>query len=173
MKPVRHRPPGVVGVYLAGRYTRREELAEHAAWLRHVGLDVTSRWLDGHHQLHPASGEPLGEDDEQVFEGEDDNEERRQLHATFAGEDLADVESADILVAFTELPRSGASRGGRHVELGMALAWGKRVLVVGPRENVFCSLPRVEHFGFWTDAAAELAASAVRQQAALLQRADA
>ncbi len=36
---------------------------------------------------------------------------------------------------------SGYSRGGRHVEAGYALAKGKYLVLVGPRENVFYSLP--------------------------------
>jgi len=32
------------------------------------------------------------------------------------------------------------SRGGKFVELGMAIAWDKRIVICGPEENVFCSL---------------------------------
>ena len=45
----------------------------------------------------------------------------------FALEDYADVSAADIVVSFTEAPGSGAARGGRHVEFGLALAWDKTV----------------------------------------------
>ena len=39
-----------------------------------------------------------------------------------------------MLIAFSEEPRAlNASRGGRHVEFGIALALGKKVAVVGPR----------------------------------------
>ena len=31
----------------------------------------------------------------------------------------------------------------------MALAWGKRVIAVGPAENVFCHLPQLEVVGSW------------------------
>ena len=50
-----------------------------------------------------------------------------------------------------------AARGGRHVEFGMGWAWGKRLIVVGPRENVFHLLPTVEQFDSWPDALAALA----------------
>ena len=40
--------------------------------------------------------------------------------------------------------RSG--RGGRHVEFGLAIAWGKPVYLVGERENVFHWLPQVRVF---------------------------
>ena len=39
-----------------------------------------------------------------------------------------------------------SARGGRHVEFGLALAAGKRLCIVGPRENIFHFLPRVEVF---------------------------
>ena len=62
-----------------------------------------------------------------------------------------------MLIAFSEEPRAGgASRGGRHVEFGLALAWGKGVVVVGPRENVFHTLPQVEHFWRWPEALSAL-----------------
>ena len=71
-----------------------------------------------------------------------------------AAEDLEDVLRADCLVSFTEEPAAGvawAARGGRHVEFGIALAMGKRLCVVGPRENIFHHLPRVEVFRSLTE----------------------
>ena len=56
--------------------------------------------------------------------------------------DQEDVLAADALVCFTEPPGDGGS-GGRHVELGMALALGRRVIVVGRREHIFHHLPEV------------------------------
>lgn len=63
-----------------------------------------------------------------------------------------DLLTADCVVSFTEAPRSSNSRGGRHVEHGMAVALGKRIVVVGHRENVFHCLPEVEFFQAWQDA---------------------
>ncbi len=40
-------------------------------------------------------------------------------------------------------------RGGRNVELGIALGMMKRVLVCGPRENLFCWLDDVRQFDDW------------------------
>lgn len=115
-------------VYLAGRYSRREELVRVADDLQSAGHYVTSRWLHGGHQI---SDEGL-------------NAERdEELRTRFAVEDWEDLESADALIAFTEAPRSSTTRGGRHVEFGAALAMGKLCLIVGPRENVFYGLPQV------------------------------
>lgn len=115
-------------IYLAGRYGRRQELRGYAEWLKSFGSEVTSRWLYSDHEM----------DDD----APDDDESRR-----FAREDYEDVMSADWLVAFTESPGEvpGRGRGGRHVELGLALASHHRVFVVGHRENVFCHLPEIIH----------------------------
>jgi hypothetical protein len=62
------------------------------------------------------------------------------------------VNGADVVINFTEPPRSKANRGGRHVEYGIALAKGLRVIVVGYRENIFHWLPMVEFCETWEDA---------------------
>ena len=134
-------------IYLAARYSRREELLGVRDVLEAFGHEVTSRWLNGSHQLDNA-GIPITDEGERRFEAGDP--EVDHLRAHFAAEDMVDVITAETLVAFTEEPRSGNSRGGRHVELGMALATGKRVVVVGPRENVFCWLPQVEWYPDWS-----------------------
>lgn len=124
-----------IKVYLAARYSRREELNGYAAQLRELGCVVTSRWLDGDHQVDDRGLSTEAEASERV---------------RFACEDWSDLEDADWCISFTESPRSANSRGGRHVEFGAALALGKRCVVVGPRENVFHCIPQVEVFPDWT-----------------------
>jgi hypothetical protein len=68
--------------------------------------------------------------------------------------DLEDLELAGVLVAFTEAPRAmveHGGRGGRHVELGYALSRGKKILLVGPRENVFHYLPGIAAYATWAE----------------------
>jgi hypothetical protein len=143
----------VTTYYLAARYTRRLELCGYRAELQALGIDVPARWLDGSHQLD-NQGRPLGETGELLFEiGSPEADSHRRK---FAQDDYDDVLAADRLIAFTEQPRSGNSRGGRHVELGIALGRGVPVAVVGPRENVFCWLPQVEHYEKWSDFIAAL-----------------
>lgn len=134
-------------IYLAARYSRREELCGYRDLLDREGMFVTSRWLDGDHQISDT-GAPIGDNGTALIEGDDGSTSARAvaLRAKFAAEDLADVMGCDLLIAFTEPPRSNASRGGRHVELGLALGRKKVVFVVGPRENIFCWLPEVEQF---------------------------
>jgi len=131
--------------YLAGRYDRREELKGYADELRALGHTVTSRWLlYGTHVLASDSkyylddGVPLA-------------------MSFFAQEDYEDIKASDALVFFSEPlffsepPDTASKRGGRHVEFGMALAWGKRLVIIGPRENVFHCLPQVERYRTWQE----------------------
>jgi hypothetical protein len=132
-------------VYFAARYTRREELNRYRVELEALGIEVTSRWL----AMEPRSG----------FEYS--NEEWRDLALV----DQEDVLAADMLVCFAEEPGEGGN-GGRHVELGMALALGRDVVVVGRREHIFHRLPEVTVVQSWQEAlrllAQRLDAAAVR-----------
>ena len=107
-------------IYIAARYDRRFEMLGVAATLSRAGHDVMSSWIAGK------------------------GEETELLSAV---EDLVDLARAECLVAFTEPPERAvpwSARGGRHVEFGVAFATGKRLCLVGPRENIFHHLPRVE-----------------------------
>jgi len=144
-----------VKIYLASRYSRREELCVYRTALESAGHEVTSRWLNGAHQIAP-DGTPLNAEREKQFEDMSDPR-GAALRQSFLQEDMADVARAELVIAFTEQPRAdGGSRGGRHVELGLALAWQKQIFVVGPRENLFCWHPSIEQFNEWETALAEL-----------------
>lgn len=122
-------------LYLAAKYSRREELNGYAADLRELGHIVECRWLSEEHDL------PLGAPAEDGIR--------------FALDDIEDIRKAHGLIAFTEepgKPGAGRNRGGRHVELGIALGSKMPVFVVGWRENVFCYLPEVTFFRTWSDA---------------------
>lgn len=101
-------------VYLAADYARKNEIREVAAKLRALGIEVTSRWLDT-----PDDGIPWSAE---------------------AKVDVEDVQDAHTLVSFTT---GELARGGRHAEFGMAVALGKGLVIVGPREHVFHFLPEV------------------------------
>lgn len=123
-------------VYLAARYGRRLELLEYARQLETCGIEVSSRWI------HVAA-----QSEEEAF--------RHRAPLMRAVDDIEDVATAAVLVLFSERQGEavpGAERGGRHVEFGVALAYGLRCLVVGPRENVFHHLPEVEVFAAWEEA---------------------
>lgn len=122
-------------VYLASRFSRGAELRGYKAELEAQGITVTSRWFMGGHE----------------WEGTDDDALPVEAGARFAQDDLEDIDAADVIVCFTEEPRSGPSRGGRHVKYGYALAKGMTIIIVGPLENVFYCLNRehIYHYATW------------------------
>lgn len=124
-------------IYLAARYSRREELVACRTDLNSLGHTVTSRWLNGNHQVDDAGLSV---------------EAKRSERERFAREDFADVISAEMCISFTETPRTTNSRGGRHVEFGIALGRMLRVWIVGPAENVFHCMDDVRQFESWAQA---------------------
>ena len=81
-------------------------------------------------------------------EGDDEDYDDDFLGEIAMG-DLLAIDQCDTFLLFTEDPGEevpGASRGGRFVEMGYAIAKGKRVCVIGPLENIFCRLQGVEQF---------------------------
>lgn len=117
-------------IYLAGRYGRIDELNGYARALRKMGHTVDCRWLSGAHRAEDA----------QLTE---------ELSEHIATQDLVDIGLSDVLIAFTDPPRSTSSRGGRHVEFGYALAYGISCYRVGPIENVFYT--RVTGYPTWSE----------------------
>ena len=118
-------------IYLAARYSRMEELRGYADELEAAGHIITSRWIRGDNGIPETAAV--------------DMESQR-----FALEDYRDLSAADTVISWTEPPRvESTARGGRHVEFGLALAMGKRLVVVGPRENLFHTMPNVYQFDEW------------------------
>jgi nucleoside 2-deoxyribosyltransferase len=118
-------------IYIAGRFSRRFEFQGYRADVQRAGFTVVSRWID------------LAKENEANA-------------ARCAMDDLEDLRLSDTVIVFGDEPRSTRSRGGRHVEFGYALALGKRMILVGHRENIFASLPAIEFFETWPQALAAL-----------------
>ncbi len=107
-------------IYVAGPASAREELQVYAAAFAQAGHEITSRWLD----VPSGVGAVLDLSDSEV--------------QRLVGRDLADVAIADTLVMF--VPNQDVlfgHTGGRHVEVGFALALEIPVIVVGLPENIF------------------------------------
>jgi hypothetical protein len=107
-------------IHLAAQAGRREEMRRVARRLERAGHTVSSRWIHGRGKGARA--------DNAMYE-------------------LADIVVADCVVLFTESSRSRiplAESTGRHVGFGYALRAGKRIVAVGPLENIFCRLAEVE-----------------------------
>jgi nucleoside 2-deoxyribosyltransferase len=121
-----------VKIYIAGRYSRRDEFREVAKQLIEMGHEVTSRWLD-----------------EEISPDHTMSDLTADYSAKAARHDLDDIDEAAVVLFFAEDVMT--PRGGRHVEFGYALAMGKFIYVIGPRENIFhyssmvYNIPNVEY----------------------------
>lgn len=112
-------------VYLCAAWRRQALMRSYREILRDaLDVEVTSRWLD-------CTGDPVIDPEAQRIA---------------AAMDLADLELADQVIALTETPDVGYMTGGRHVEVGYALALGKTVHVIGAPENVFHFHPLVRQW---------------------------
>lgn len=114
-------------IYLAAQYSRQRELHQYRQELEALGMQVVSRWLDGH------------------------DDKSNKHNSDYAIEDLEDIDRCDVLISFMESRRDYSS-GGRHVEFGYAIAKGLNIIIVGPRENIFCYLPTINQFRKWEEA---------------------
>lgn len=103
-------------VYTAASWAIRDKIRAATRDLTAAGFSPTARWVTGHDKfVNP--------------------------HHFYAREDLEDVDSADLVLVFTEAP---STTGGLHVETGYALAKRKIVVVIGERTNLFQHLPEVQ-----------------------------
>jgi nucleoside 2-deoxyribosyltransferase len=122
-------------IYLAGAWARKQEIKAVADDLNSLGygIYVDSRWLD--EKQIEYGGE----------EGTPDEIRRERAEI-----DISDVEDADMVVRFTDdlsaptVPSSLAT-GARMVEMGVAIALGIPVVVVGGHQPIFDYLPEVTH----------------------------
>ena len=116
-------------VYIAAPNELLEDARLVRTKLKHAGIVVTSRWLNGLESLSDRC----------------------------ATMDLADVDAADVLLLLNPLNWERSGTGGRHVELGYALARQKKILIVGVRSNVFHYLTDVCVVPWGSDLAKECA----------------
>jgi hypothetical protein len=122
-----------MNIHLAAPYDRRWAMLGVASALQRAGHHVTSRWIQG----------GRGGDSPVVP----------------AVEDLIDRARAECLVTFTDAARRNATDatvGDHEVAFGVALALGKRLCLVGPRETIFHHLQSVEAYESVADLIAAL-----------------
>ena len=96
-------------IYIAAPYPVRDDAIKAMLILEAAGHEVTSGWLRAPNEL-----------------GDE-----------WARKDLEDVAAAEVLLALNATEWENAGTGGRHVELGYALALNKRVVLIGNRSNIF------------------------------------
>jgi len=114
-------------IYIASRYSRRDEMRDVAEQMSERGFIVSSTWLQ---EDYPLNMNLDGLTPEQ--------------HAQIAAQDLEDITGSDIMVFFGEDQNNQPPRGGRHCEFGFALALGVRIYIVGERENIFHYMPDIK-----------------------------
>lgn len=107
-------------VYVSAAFGRRKDVEVLCRQLAHRSVSVVSTWH--------RDGSDLSESDDR----------ERMLAA--ARKDLDELRRADVYVVLAQPQQESMGRGGRHVELGAALAWEIPVVVLGGHENVFHSL---------------------------------
>lgn len=105
-----------MNIYLSAKWCRRDEMRQHATTISRLGHAVVSTWLQIDADTNPAQA---------------------------ARDDIDDLQASDAFIGFTEAPEGGYTTGGRLVELGWALRAGMPIVLVGPKENVFCHLPAI------------------------------
>lgn len=109
-------------VYIAASYTNIVAAKRLGIKLAEEGFDILSYW-------HIDGNSPIDSD----------------YHSgSRAIRDYHSVERCDL---FIELIGDNGSKGGRHCELGLALAWGKKIMLVGePDDCIFTWLPWLPRF---------------------------
>lgn len=125
-------------VYIAAAYAARDLLRENLVpILERLGHESTSGWLNGTREITVGTiGASLSRDFNAV--------------QASAVSDFAQIEEAGVVLLLTGhamlrlaetkgifLEETTLHTGGRHTEVGYALANGKPVIVAGPPENVF------------------------------------
>ena len=138
-------------VYIAAPYGAREQVREYCDSLLKLGHTPMSRWAYGSRPITTGTTRSAPH----LSDAEAD---------TYAQGDLVDVSRSDCLIMLTEdasdILAGGAASGGRHIELGYALAIGKTVIVVGDPENIFHRSGLVRRVDTWEEAIEQLATRA-------------
>lgn len=156
-------------IYLAGRYSRREHLCSLRDELERMGHTVTSRWLRTEWVNRPdqsSAAPPEYRAKYAVIDLEDVDAADCVISFTDppagicprcggTGETMWPAEDGGspplVCPVCDGKGKVGGGRGGRHVEFGYAMAKGKRLIVVGHRENLFHEHPAVEFFASMWD----------------------
>lgn len=115
-----------LNVYIAAPFQMQEEIRNGIAkQLEERNVNITSRWL---------TVEPIEKTSDEAH--------------SWALKDLYDVDQCDALLAWNPPDWRLKGSGGRHVELGYALAKDKGIVIVGDRSSIFHHLYRIYQLDF-------------------------
>ena len=107
----------MIRFYMAAPFAWKQHALDVSIQLSDVGdYKSTARWLHHHDTVNPGPNYNL-------------------TLARYANEDYEDVLNSNLLVLLEPVEHTASH--GREVELGMALAEGLTVWLVGPHENIF------------------------------------
>lgn len=112
-----------VRIYLAARYREKNRMKQFQKELIERGHTVTSTWMNETY-APDVKMEDLSEDQMRYF----------------ANRDLDEIEESDVVFLFTVAPTTEIVRGGSIFEAGYAMGKGKKLLVIGPAQNIFLLL---------------------------------
>jgi hypothetical protein len=112
-----------MSAYVAARWDDRKLAMEAAAQLRDAGIVIHSTWLS------PRDDQSM---DTLKAEGNIVIEARAR-----ALMDVHEIAKSNLFVQLSPEAGFRNSTGGKHVELGIAIALGKTIYIIGQRENVF------------------------------------
>ena len=101
-------------VAIGATYPRKAEMQDFVRELEVLNWHNISRWITS---------------------TDDDNDKAR--YHQFADDDMLDIYGAKNFILFTESYPT-PDRNSRLVEFGMALAYGKIVITIGPKETIYC-----------------------------------
>lgn len=119
-------------VYLAAMYQWIDKMKVEREKFLAAGFEITADWIES----------------DEVNQARTRNENARL--------DLEGIENAEVFVLYTLPIGTMFSSGGRMTELGYAIAFNKRIIIVGERENVFCHLNDISEFSTTEDVIAHL-----------------
>lgn len=120
-----------MNIYVAGSFNSVARIADEVDELEQRGHHVTGVWFQGH--------DPL----EKIWDGNFGG----RIAEVMSLRDFNGIDRADLFIIDTLDP---SSTGGRNVELGYALAKGKRIILIGQPTTIFFALIR-EAYETWEE----------------------
>jgi len=121
-------------IYIASFFNTRARLQHPVQTLQGLGHRIVSSWLkESREGKGPDAATKIADYKSEELQG-------------FAIRDIGEIVIADLVICDTidETPR-----GGREVEIGIALGLGKPFWIVGPRRNVFHYVAEKQFSEWW------------------------
>jgi nucleoside 2-deoxyribosyltransferase len=120
-------PYSPLKVYVAARWDDRDDALLIKDFILKAGLICTSTWLTPH-------------DDQSMDSLKQSAIEKPRQRAI---KDFEDIDACDVYLVYSPKKSHRNGTGGKHVEMGYAMAKGKPCVLVGERENIFHYHPTV------------------------------